>query len=37
MPTVHDRGVALYNRLKAHLIAEECETSEIDADLTLAQ
>lgn len=34
MPTVHDRGILLYNRLKARLVAEEQRRTEDDPQLT---
>lgn len=36
IPTVHDRGVLLYNRLKARLIAQERGDAKADADLSAA-
>lgn len=37
MPTVHDRGVTLYNRLKTRLIAEEGGTAEVVSELASAE
>ncbi len=36
MPTVHDRGITFYNRLKVRRIAEEREAAKSDARPTLA-
>jgi vanillate O-demethylase monooxygenase subunit len=36
MPTVHDRGVVMYNRLKAKRVAEERGLSPAEADLAAA-